>query len=61
MRSYKLKFSRYEMSADTKAKGDMKKIIQRQVRRQLNKEAKKEIECRPTDIIKKRKNKKAGT
>jgi hypothetical protein len=44
MRPYKLKFSRYEMSADQKATGQMKKIIQRQVRRQLNKETKKEVE-----------------
>lgn len=43
MRPYKLKFSRYEMSADKTATGDMKKIIQRQVRKQLKREWKKDL------------------
>lgn len=44
MKPYKLKFSRYEMSADQKATGEMKKIVQRQVRRELNRKAQKEID-----------------
>ena len=44
MRSYKLRFSRFEMDTDHKATGKWKKKLQRQVRSDLKREAKKEIE-----------------
>lgn len=44
MKPYKLEFSRYEMFTDHKATGEMKKKLQRKVRRQLNKKAQKEVE-----------------
>lgn len=44
MKPYKLEFSRFEMLTDNKATGEMKKILQRKVRRQLKKKAQEEIE-----------------
>lgn len=44
MRSYKFEFHRHEMFTDHKATGEMKQKLQKRVRCQLKRKAKKEIE-----------------
>lgn len=43
MKAYKLEFSRHEMMMDSKATGQMKKLLQRKVRLLLKKDMKKDI------------------